>query len=49
MRDEPLVALAKSQQWKPWLGALAIVGVGACHVWPAALAIFFGTSVTLPT
>ncbi len=47
MRDESHVALVKPQRWKLWLCALAVAALGASYVWPAALAIFFGTSSTI--
>jgi len=49
MRDESVVTLVKPQRWKVWLCALAVAALGACYVWPTALASFFGTSPTILT
>lgn len=45
--EEPFVPLVKSQRWKLWLCALAFAAVGACHLWPAALASLIGATSTI--
>lgn len=42
--DEPLAPLVKPQRWKLWLSALAFAAIGAVQVWPAGLAILFGST-----
>lgn len=47
MREESFVTLVKPRRWKLWLCALAVAALGACYVWPTALATFFDTNSTM--